>query len=243
MAYEQCTYSQATAVDSLQTSSLDTPQLSLLSGMDMPAKSSENAPQTDGSQTCECGKGMCECLILPTTPDKWIASMQDFLAKTLALLESKPELVKALDQGYTERFYASLAWYDQNSCSWKTYQRSLVTDWEPYLETWPRWGSMRNGVAYEHQMLGHHITETDGGYLPTPSGTSNHGKNHVSGRLDEWGGSSNPWRGTEIGKVHCAAFEEWMLGLPFKWTELTEYETPKSHSKQPQPTTCSEVSE
>jgi hypothetical protein len=49
----------------------------------------------------------------------------------------------------------------------------------------------------------------------------NGGKNHTVGRLDEWGGSSNPFRGTEIGKVRCASFEEWMMGLPIGWTALT----------------------
>lgn len=37
------------------------------------------------------------------------------------------------------------------------------------------------------------------------------------GRLDEWGGSSNPWRGTEIGKTRCASFEAWMMGYPMAW--------------------------
>ncbi len=70
--------------------------------------------------------------------------------------------------------------------------------------------------------------ETGSGLLPTPSGTSNGGKNHVMGRLDEWGGSSNRWRGTEIGKVRCASFEEWMMGFPTGWTELTPSEMPLS---------------
>ncbi len=69
------------------------------------------------------------------------------------------------------------------------------------------------------------IAGTGFGLLPTPSGVSNHGKNHVMGRMDEWGGSSNPFRGTEIGKVRCASFEEWMMGFPMGWTELTPYET------------------
>jgi len=56
--------------------------------------------------------------------------------------------------------------------------------------------------------------------LPTPSGTSNHGKNHVAGRLDEWGGSSNPFRGKEIGKVHSPGFELWVMGYPDVWREL-----------------------
>ena len=56
--------------------------------------------------------------------------------------------------------------------------------------------------------------------LPTPSGTSNHGKNHVAGRLDEWGGSSIPFRGTEIGKVHSPGFELWVMGFPAVWRQL-----------------------
>ncbi len=57
--------------------------------------------------------------------------------------------------------------------------------------------------------------------LPTPTGCSNGGKNHVVGRLDEWGGSSNPFRGTEIGPVRCASFEAWMMGYPMEWVSPT----------------------
>lgn len=69
--------------------------------------------------------------------------------------------------------------------------------------------------------------------LPTPSGTSNHGKNHVSGRLDEWGGSSNPFRGMSLGRVHCPAFELWVMGYPDVWLRRTALETP-SCRKSPQ---------
>jgi len=67
--------------------------------------------------------------------------------------------------------------------------------------------------------------ETEFGFLPTPCGTSNQGRNHVVGRLDEWGGSANPFRGTNLGKQRCASFEEWMMGFPIGWTELTQSET------------------
>lgn len=53
--------------------------------------------------------------------------------------------------------------------------------------------------------------------LPTPSGCSNGGKNNVVGRLDEWGGSSNPFRGTADGRARCASFEAWMMGYPMVW--------------------------
>ena len=68
--------------------------------------------------------------------------------------------------------------------------------------------------------------------LPTPSGTSNHGKNHVAGRLDEWGGSSNPWRGTEVGKLHLPGFELWVMGLPAAWRELMPPATPSSRKSR-----------
>lgn len=71
-----------------------------------------------------------------------------------------------------------------------------------------------------------HTSGSVSGGVPTPSGTSNHGKNHVAGRLDEWGGSSNPFRGTSLGKVHCPAFELWVMGYPAAWIGLTEPETP-----------------
>lgn len=68
--------------------------------------------------------------------------------------------------------------------------------------------------------------------LPTPSGTSNHGKNHVSGRLDEWGGSGNPFRGTEIGKLHSPKFELWMMGFPETWAQQMPSATLSSRKRR-----------
>jgi hypothetical protein len=96
--------------------------------------------------------------------------MQDSLAKTLALLENRQAYLREPDQVFTAKSCASLAWYDQSSCSWKTYQQSFLTDWEPYLETWPRWGMTQDGSAYAHPMSERRIKETDGSYsLPTPT--------------------------------------------------------------------------
>ena len=154
----------------MPTSSLDTRQLSLLNGMDTPAKSLENEQQTDGSLACECGKGTLDCLIHPSTPESWTAFMQVSLAKILALLENRQAYMREPDQVFTEKSCGSLAWYDQSSSSWKTYQQSLVTGWEPYSETWPRWGMTQGGSAYVHPMSERRITETDGSYsLPTPT--------------------------------------------------------------------------
>lgn len=170
MKQKPCTFLPDMGGGSLPTSFSATDQLPLLSGMDTPAKSLENEQPMDGFQACECMKGMSACLIHPSTPDKWIASMRASLAKTLALLESKQAYLKEPDQVFTAKSCASLAWYDQSSSSWKTYQQSLVTDWEPYSETWPRWGMTAGGSAYAHPMSERRITETDGSvWLGTPT--------------------------------------------------------------------------
>ena len=85
--------------------------------------------------------------------------------------------------------------------------------------TWRPLVTPAGRVLFQLQVSGRATTASASGWLPTPSGTSNHGKNHVAGRLDEWGGRSNPWRGTPIGKVHSPAFELWMMGYPATWRE------------------------
>ena len=164
-----CTYSQGMVVDYLPTSSLENAQLSLLSGIDMPAKSSENEQQKDGSQDCKCGKGTLGCSIHPSTRDEWIASMQDSLARILALPENRQGLEKKHAVASTVKSSASLAWFDQNSCSWKTSQQSFLTDSEPSSMTWPRSGMTRNGFAYALPIVGRITTGIDGGFWRTPT--------------------------------------------------------------------------
>ena len=126
-----------------------------------------------------------------------------------------------------------LAVFDRNSSSWKTSQPCLVEGLTVYSGTWPRSGMMRSGTAYRLPTLARPITGTASGLLPTPSGV-NGGKNHTVGRLNEWGGNSNPFRGTEIGKKRCASFEEWMMGFPIGWTELTPSEMQSSRKSRKQ---------
>ena len=162
MSFGQCTSSLDTVVGFFVTSSSDTGQLSLLNGTNTPVKCLENEQPTDGFPACTCGKGTLDCSIHPSTPEKWTAYMRDSLAKTLASLESRQAYLGEPDQVFTVKSCASLAWYDQSSSSWKTYQQSFLTDWEPYSETWPRWGMTVGGSAYAHPMSERRITEIDG---------------------------------------------------------------------------------
>ena len=88
--------------------------------------------------------------------------------------------------------------------------------------TWKGQTIFHNVSLFQLQASTPHIKGKDCGLLHTPSGCSNDGKNNVVGRLDEWGGIRNPLRGTKLGKMRCASFEEWMMGYPIGWTDLTE---------------------
>jgi len=110
---EPCTFSPELVEDCLPTSSSDTGQLSLLSVTNTPVEFCDNEPQTDGSQACQCGKGMSDCLIHPSTPAAWIASMQDSLANLLAL----PDFAKVLkmnEENSSLRSFAVLKQFDPN---------------------------------------------------------------------------------------------------------------------------------
>jgi hypothetical protein len=111
---------------------------------------------------------MSDCSIHPSTPEKWIASMQDSLAKTLALLESRQAYLREPEVGFTAKSCVLLTSFDHVNSFWKMSQQSFLTDSEPYSETWPRWGMTADGVAYAHPTLERLINETDGLRWPTP---------------------------------------------------------------------------
>lgn len=238
MKCEPCTSLQESAADYLLTSSSDTRQLSLLSGSLMPVESCENEPQEDGSPSCTCGKAMSGCSIHPSTPDEWIASMQDSLAKTLALLESRQAYLREPDQVFTVKSCALLASFDRTTCSWRTLQQSFLTDSEPFSETWPRWGMTAGGSAFAHPMSERRIPEIDGSayvagrLIPTPTACDHKG----SGRLRLERGPNNNLRdwfkinyGFLYPPVKAVAY---LMGFPIAWASLKATETRKSRFKQ-----------
>jgi len=183
-----------------------------------------------GNATESCPSSLsgttCEHSTADRGEDSLTLCAEDSLARTSAQPEKAQES-KANDQDCGPKCDGSLARYNPHSRSWKTRQCLLQGGLESFSETWPNWGLMHDGECWGLVPLVRHIHGSGCGLLPTPSGTSNHGQNHVCGRLDEWGGASNPWRGTEIGRIACASFEEWVMGWPVMWTAPTPYETDK----------------
>ena len=73
--------------------------------------------------------------------------------------------------GYGLRWRRSFADYDPATRSWRTFQGSLLAEWEMYSETWPRAGMTRNGTAYQRQPSAPLIREIASGLWPTPRTT------------------------------------------------------------------------
>ena len=75
-----------------------------------------------------------------------------------------------------QKWRASFARFDQSAFMWKTAQCSLLEGSGEFSETWPRWGSMRNGVSYLRQMPAHPICESASGLWPTPTVCGNYNR-------------------------------------------------------------------
>jgi hypothetical protein len=88
-----------------------------------------------------------------------------FHAKTFLPQEKVQELTVS-GQECGKKWQGSFAKYDQNLSLWKTAQCSLIEELTEFLQTWPTWGSMRNGECWERQTLGLNTTEREFGLLP-----------------------------------------------------------------------------
>jgi len=206
---------------------------------------------------------MSDCLIHPSTPEKWIASMRDSLAKTLALPGIKRALDMRHDPAFIEKSSVLLASFDPVTCSLKTSQQSLVTDSEPYSQTLPRWGSLRNGAVSEHPIAAHRITGTGGSvWLPTPTVTSGAqvawdktpgqtGGTTLAGYVKYWptptahlaketnapseANRNEPSLSSLVGGTLNPSWVEWLMGFPIEFTASKGWGTPKSRCKLPLP--------
>jgi hypothetical protein len=94
--------------------------------------------------------------------------LEDFPAKTSQQQDEAQESTES-DPGCGSTWRESLAKYDQDTSTWKIPQCSLLEDSTEFLGTWPRWGSMHDGVSYRQQTLVRHIKGTGYGLWATPA--------------------------------------------------------------------------
>ncbi len=62
----------------------------------------------------------------------------------------------------------AFAYFNRESSSWRTRQACFLAGLDEFSETWPRSGTMRNGIAYRRQPLAPITSATDSLYSPTP---------------------------------------------------------------------------
>lgn len=119
----------------------------------------------------------------PLTADRGEALLTlflaDFRARTLARREKAQESA-ANEVGYGAKWQESFVKYDRATRSWKTRQFSLLGDCTEFSETWPRWGSMRNGECLERPMLGRPTCGRGYGLWPTPTVCGNYNRKGAS---------------------------------------------------------------
>ena len=70
--------------------------------------------------------------------------------------------------------HGSFARWDRAMSSWKTPQCSLLADLDKFSETWPRWGTMQDGVCSELTTPALLISGIASGLWPTPKATDAH---------------------------------------------------------------------
>jgi hypothetical protein len=110
--------------------------------------------------------------------------LTSFLAASRARTSAQPEKVKGLTGPSLVsglNLHGSLARFDLDSSSWKTPQCSLIEGWDEFSETWPAWGSMRNGVSWGRTMPALPTSENASGFLPTPTATNTKANHMRSG--------------------------------------------------------------
>ena len=102
------------------------------------------------TEACDPSRSGTTCAVSTGSPglDVWMSSLAAFHAPTFPP-PAKKQALPASNQDSGASLLGSLARFDRDSSSWKTAQLSLLGGLEPFSETWPRWGLMRDGVCWE----------------------------------------------------------------------------------------------
>jgi hypothetical protein len=186
--------------------------------------------------------------------DLLMSYQADFRAKT-SLPQEKAQESMENGQECGKKWQGSFAKYDPNLSLWKTAQCSLIEDLTEFSQTWPTWGSMRNGECWERQTSGLNTIEKEYGLLPdnerffhTPTTGSSGGSNSrkaMQKRGVVWptpttgtgggnaGGSgvrrTAKENGTYVPSLINPNLYEWLMGWPLEWTEIKPLEMDKYH--------------
>ena len=231
--YESLHSSQELEVESLGESSLDGKQSAPLSGSHTQLAYLPPDKMTAFSRLSRFGM-----TFKPLTADRGeellMSFREAFPARTSQSLGGGLES-KASEAGCGERWRGSFVKYDPDSSLWRTHQCSLLGDLEPFSETWPSWGLMRDGECWEQQISVRRIRETGSGLWPTPVKSDSAARRPSKGWKGDsdlpsvvWtrtGGLENPSKPPARLNPEWVA---WLMGWPRGWTSLRPLEMGKS---------------
>ena len=133
----------------------------------------EKSCSNDSETACSLGSqsGTTSAHSMENRGEESLTSLrEDSPAKMCQLLERVRDLMESeADSG--QKCSGWFAKYDPDLSLWKTPQCSLLEDFIEFSETWPQWGTMRNGVCSEQTMPELGIGGKESGSLrnwPTP---------------------------------------------------------------------------
>lgn len=107
-------------------------------------------------------------------------------------------------------------------------QQMLDGSSEEYSETWPQWGTMRNGECFQQQPLVRRISAKDCSLLPTPTA-----RDYRSGKASpETHAKNSRPLSEQIGGLLNPQFVEAMMGLPIGYTDCDVSAMPSSLKSQ-----------
>jgi hypothetical protein len=165
---ESLPYSQEQGAESSEDTFSDGEPYAQLNAMPTPHKFWRNDKTMDASNLSRFGLTLR--LLTESHGEAVLTSfLEAFPVRTSPQQDEGKELTEQ-DQDSGLSSLESLAKYDPDTCSWKTPQYSLLGGLEEFSETWPRWGTMRDGECWALPMWGLRTKGTGSGYsLPTPT--------------------------------------------------------------------------
>jgi len=152
--------------ESLEECSVDTEQYAQSRSKNTLEKSCSKDNAMESCQSFQSGM-TCEHLTESPGAEKSMLFAEDSLVRTFHAQEKELASTEiAVECG--EKWRESLAKWDRATFSWKTHQFSLFGGLEEFLETWPKWGIMRDGEFWELEALVAQWNESGFG-LPAPT--------------------------------------------------------------------------
>jgi len=257
-------FSRALVEAFLPITSSATEPCAQLSVMPTPRSFWRNGKTMDYSRLSRFGL-TCAPLTAPAGEALLTAFLAAFPARTLA--SPAPVLgLKVSGPASGSNSLASFARWSPSQCAWRTAQCSLLGDSAEFLETFPRWGSMRSGVLFQRPTLAPGMSVSGfGSLLPTltvsgndnrpyPGKASGYGlasalkmmptlvardyRHPGKSRLERTGSTAGDHLPNSVGGPLNPDWCEWFMGWPVGWTALKPLATDKFQEWQQQHSAC-----